>query len=74
VHLRAAIFARLCRLGGRHIVEMAAGNLTNVTLELGGNDPALVLDPGHELRIVSAEQFGPALPIIPYDDEDEAVA
>ncbi len=91
---------------------MAAANLTNVTLELGGNDPAiilddadldearsagaevrelgeltgsasdagnymrpaLVLDPGHDLRIVSEEQFGPALPIIPYDDEGEAVA
>jgi acyl-CoA reductase-like NAD-dependent aldehyde dehydrogenase len=36
--------------------------------------PALVLDPAHELRIVSEEQFGPALPIIPYDDEHDAVA
>ena len=25
-------------------MEMAAPNLTNVTLELGGNDPAIVLD------------------------------
>ena len=30
--------------GGRRIMEMAATNLTNVTLELGGNDPAIVLD------------------------------
>jgi acyl-CoA reductase-like NAD-dependent aldehyde dehydrogenase len=36
--------------------------------------PALVLDPRPDLRIVSEEQFGPALPIIPYDDEDEAIA
>ncbi len=29
---------------GRRIMSMAAPNLTNVTLELGGNDPAIVLD------------------------------
>jgi acyl-CoA reductase-like NAD-dependent aldehyde dehydrogenase len=120
--------------GGRRIMEIAAANLTNVTLELGGNDPAiilddadldepafgrplntrrqrdfvvslldearaagtevrefgeftgctneagnfmrgaLVLDPEYKARIVTEEQFGPALPIIPYDDEDEAIA
>ena len=31
--------------------------------------PALVLDPDHDLRIVTEEQFGPALPVIPYDNE-----
>ncbi len=30
--------------GGKRIMAMAAANLTNVTLELGGNDPAVVLD------------------------------
>src|SRR6201986_923359 len=30
--------------GGRRIMAMAAPNLTNVTLELGGNDPAVILD------------------------------
>lgn len=30
--------------GGRRIMEMAAGTLTRVALELGGNDPALILD------------------------------
>ncbi len=35
--------------------------------------PALVLDPAADERIVTEEQFGPALPIIPYDSEDEAV-
>jgi acyl-CoA reductase-like NAD-dependent aldehyde dehydrogenase len=30
--------------GGKRIMTMAAANVTNVTLELGGNDPALVLD------------------------------
>jgi acyl-CoA reductase-like NAD-dependent aldehyde dehydrogenase len=30
--------------GGRRIMELAAGTLTRVALELGGNDPAVVLD------------------------------
>lgn len=36
--------------------------------------PSLVLDPAPQLGIVREEQFGPALPVIPYDDEAEAVA
>ncbi|MFE7839061.1 aldehyde dehydrogenase family protein [Streptomyces sp. NPDC057474] len=32
--------------------------------------PALVLDPDPGLRIVTQEQFGPALPILPFDDVD----
>lgn len=35
--------------------------------------PSLVLDPPHDARIVTEEQFGPALPIIPYDNVDDAV-
>jgi len=35
--------------------------------------PALVLNPSPDERIVTEEQFGPALPIIPYDTEEEAV-
>ena len=35
--------------------------------------PALVLNPSAAERIVTEEQFGPALPIIPYDTEEEAV-
>ncbi len=35
---------------------------------------ALVLDPARDLRIVTEEQFGPALPVIPYDTEAEAIA
>jgi acyl-CoA reductase-like NAD-dependent aldehyde dehydrogenase len=123
---------------GKHVMRMAADNLTPVTLELGGNDagifledallddgafmrmylaafmtsgqicmalkriyvhrsrydelcdygdvpdealyqggyfqkPALVFDPDPALDIVKDEQFGPALPIIPFDSEEEAV-
>jgi acyl-CoA reductase-like NAD-dependent aldehyde dehydrogenase len=35
--------------------------------------PSLVLDPPHEARIVAEEQFGPTLPIIPFDDEEDAI-
>jgi acyl-CoA reductase-like NAD-dependent aldehyde dehydrogenase len=36
--------------------------------------PSLVLDPPADARVVTEEQFGPTLPILPFDDEDEAVA
>ncbi|WP_371583108.1 aldehyde dehydrogenase family protein [Streptomyces sp. NBC_01314] len=35
--------------------------------------PALVLDPDPRLRTVTEEQFGPALPILPFDDVDSVV-
>ncbi|MGW0843734.1 aldehyde dehydrogenase family protein [Streptomyces sp. NPDC002787] len=35
--------------------------------------PTLVLDPDPGLRIVTEEQFGPALPILPFDDLDSVV-
>jgi acyl-CoA reductase-like NAD-dependent aldehyde dehydrogenase len=50
---------------GQYTVDAASGNYLL---------PALVLDPAADLRIVTEEQFGPALPVIPYDDEAEAVA
>jgi acyl-CoA reductase-like NAD-dependent aldehyde dehydrogenase len=41
----------------------------------GGNflRPALVIDPDPALRVVSQEQFGPVIPLLPFDTEDEAV-
>jgi acyl-CoA reductase-like NAD-dependent aldehyde dehydrogenase len=36
--------------------------------------PTLVLDPADDARVVVEEQFGPTLPILPFDDEDDAVA
>jgi len=35
--------------------------------------PSLVLDPSPEARVVTEEQFGPTLPVIPFDDEEEAI-
>ncbi|MDX2376931.1 aldehyde dehydrogenase family protein, partial [Microbacterium sp. LRZ72] len=41
----------------------------------GGNflRPALVINPASDLRIVTQEQFGPVIPIIAFDTEDEAI-
>jgi acyl-CoA reductase-like NAD-dependent aldehyde dehydrogenase len=36
-------------------------------------NPTLVLDPSPDARIVTEEQFGPSLPILPFDDEEEAI-
>ena len=36
--------------------------------------PSLVLDPRPDARVVTEEQFGPTLPIIPFDDEEAAIA
>ncbi|MGZ9159742.1 MAG: aldehyde dehydrogenase family protein [Candidatus Limnocylindrales bacterium] len=35
--------------------------------------PAIVTDVGHDADIVRCEQFGPAIPIMPFDTEDEAI-
>ncbi|MFQ1002955.1 aldehyde dehydrogenase family protein [Modestobacter sp. SSW1-42] len=35
--------------------------------------PAVVVDPDPSLRVVTQEQFGPVIPVIPYDDDAEAV-
>lgn len=41
----------------------------------GGNfvRPAIVVNPDPKLRVVTEEQFGPVIPIIPFKTEDEAV-
>ena len=41
----------------------------------GGNfvRPAIVVNPNLNLRVVTEEQFGPVIPVIPFDTEEEAV-
>lgn len=58
---------------GAEIVEL--GTLDDAVASSGGHflRPALVLDPDPGLRIVTEEQFGPALPVLPYDDLDTVV-
>ncbi len=54
----------------REFGELPGGDLA------GGNflRPAIVVNPDPSLRVVTQEQFGPVIPIIPFDTEDEAVA
>ncbi|GAA1957807.1 aldehyde dehydrogenase family protein [Microbacterium deminutum] len=54
----------------REFGELPGGDLA------GGNflRPAIVIDPDPSLRVVTQEQFGPVIPIIPFDTEDEAIA
>jgi acyl-CoA reductase-like NAD-dependent aldehyde dehydrogenase len=49
--------------------ELPGGDLA------GGNfvRPAIVVDPAPTLRVVTEEQFGPVIPIIPFDNEEDAV-
>jgi acyl-CoA reductase-like NAD-dependent aldehyde dehydrogenase len=53
----------------REFAELPGGDLA------GGNfvRPAIVVDPALDLRVVTQEQFGPVIPVIPFDDEDDAV-
>ncbi|MGC5171960.1 aldehyde dehydrogenase family protein [Micromonospora sp. DT81.3] len=53
----------------REFGDLPGGDLT------GGNfvRPALVIDPDPSLRVVTQEQFGPVIPIIPFDTEEDAV-
>jgi acyl-CoA reductase-like NAD-dependent aldehyde dehydrogenase len=43
--------------------------------ELGPNfyAPTVLADVNHEMRIMRDETFGPVLPVMPFDDEDDAV-
>ena len=54
----------------REYGELPGGDLA------GGNflRPAIVVNPDPSLRVVTQEQFGPVIPIIPFDTEEEAVA
>ena len=54
----------------REFGELPGGDLA------GGNflRPAIVIDPDPSLRVVTQEQFGPVIPVIPFDSEDEAIA
>ena len=54
----------------REFGELPGGDLA------GGNflRPAIVVNPDSSLRVVTQEQFGPVIPIIGFDTEDEAVA
>ena len=70
-----AYVAELCeeaRRSGAETIELGA--LLRADPQTGHHMlPTIVLDPDPHLRIVSEEQFGPALPIIAYDTEADAI-
>jgi acyl-CoA reductase-like NAD-dependent aldehyde dehydrogenase len=49
--------------------ELPGGDMT------GGNfvRPAIVVDPTLTLRVVTEEQFGPVIPVIPFETEEDAI-
>ena len=61
------------RASGAEVRE--CGQVSDEALYRGGyfQKPALVFNPDQSLDIVVEEQFGPALPIMPFDTEDEAI-
>jgi acyl-CoA reductase-like NAD-dependent aldehyde dehydrogenase len=61
------------RAAGHEVREF--GTIDADAREAGGHfmRPALVLDPAPGLRIVTEEQFGPALPILPYTQVDSVI-
>jgi len=54
----------------REFGELPGGDLA------GGNfvRPAIVVDPDPSLRVVTMEQFGPVIPVLPFDTDEEAIA
>ena len=61
------------RAAGHEVREL--GSIDDSALASGGHfsRPALVLDPSPKLRIVTEEQFGPAVPILPFTDIDSVI-
>jgi acyl-CoA reductase-like NAD-dependent aldehyde dehydrogenase len=62
------------RAAGHEVREL--GTIDEDALAAGGYfmKPALVLDPAPGLRIVTEEQFGPAVPILPFTSVDPVIA
>jgi len=62
------------RAAGHEVREL--GSVDEAGLESGGHflRPALVLDPAANARIVTEEQFGPAVPVLPFTNLDSVIA
>lgn len=64
-----AMLDEATRTGARVVTLGGEGDVATRRLPL-----ALVVDPPADLRIMREEIFGPILPVIPYDDLDDALA
>jgi acyl-CoA reductase-like NAD-dependent aldehyde dehydrogenase len=62
------------RAAGHEVREL--GSIDEAGMEAGGHfmRPALVLDPAPTARIVTHEQFGPAVPLLPYTELGPVIA
>jgi acyl-CoA reductase-like NAD-dependent aldehyde dehydrogenase len=79
VHTAAArdrVEAMVAEAGASGATVLRPGTLRPEDEGSGGYfvSPAIVVAPGADSGIVRDEQFAPALPVIPYDDIEEAVA
>ena len=54
-----------------HIIALDDGPVDRETRRM---PISLVLDPADDLRLMTEEIFGPILPVVPYDDLDDAIA
>ncbi len=63
---------REAKEAGAQVLEF--GELPGGDLK-GGNfvRPAIVVNPDPKLRVVTEEQFGPVIPILPFDTEEQAI-
>jgi acyl-CoA reductase-like NAD-dependent aldehyde dehydrogenase len=62
------------RSGGAEVRELGSA-LDGVDPQAGQFlRPSLVLNPRPDARLVTEEQFGPSLPIVVFDDEEDAIA
>jgi len=57
----------------RHGARVLAGGMRRTDLGPNFYAPTVLADVTHEMRIMREETFGPVLPVMPFDTEDEAV-
>ncbi len=69
---RIEAMLREARSAGCDIIEVEEGGVSDRTTRR--MPLVLVLDPGPDLRLMREEIFGPILPVIGYDDLDDAIA
>lgn len=74
------IFERQLRIVESHVQDarergarIVAGGQRLATLGPNFYAPTVLADVTHDMRIMREETFGPVLPIMPFDDDDEAV-
>ncbi|WP_199435254.1 aldehyde dehydrogenase family protein [Qaidamihabitans albus] len=80
-HLGPFIDPRQAAVVDRHLGEALSKGARlrtgGSTIDLDGGrymEPTVVVDVDHSMSVMTEETFGPVIPVMPYDTEDEAVA